>query len=77
MKPGDKIVCILNKRVAFDPKPRLYVDNIYTVKDCRILGFSNVYSISVEEHCGVYTEDCFITNIEHRKRKLKKINSTI
>jgi len=76
MKPGDKIVCILNIRGAYDPSPRLYVDKIYTVKKCNISGLfgHTKYSIYIEEHPQyTYSEDCFITNIEYRKNKLKKI----
>ena len=77
MKPGDKIVCILNIRGAYDPKPRLYVDKIYTVKDYCIVGFSKHY-IYIEEHPQYsYSEDCFITNTEYRKMKLNKIKSVI
>ena len=78
MKTGDKIVCILNKRGAYDNKPRLYVDKIYTMVNCYIIGYSNSKYITIEEHPGwEYPVECFITKTEYRNRKLKKLNNIV
>ncbi len=67
----------MNKRGAYDPKPRLYVDKVYTLKDYHVVGFTR-YDIYIEEHPEfTYSEDCFITNTEYRKRKLNNIKKIV
>jgi len=75
MKSGDKIVCILNIRGAYDHTPRLYVDRVYTYESCNEL-YSGKKYIRVKEYGYRFSfpEESFISLLEYRKRKLEKLN---
>lgn len=72
-KPGDKLVCVVNKRSAYSYLPKLVVGKTYTLKSEVLVGF--VVHFELLEHPGFrYPFDHFSTVNEVRTKKLKQLN---
>ena len=72
-KPGDKLVCIVNKRTAWSHLPRLTAGETYTLKSEMIIKITPYFELY--EYPGFhYPFDHFSTANDIRKKKLKQLN---